>query len=236
MATVAILCMMLGLFGMAHFSSPENSHLAMNTADDIVGEVDNTLDCELEHRRLDTNNITPGQIDSSASLETRRRGYTGLLPQNDDSFRDNDETVQRDGKHNNIHVAEFIYEDEGHDGCVSIRVAQDTAEPDSVMICGRCVSRRQLGMLSAMFTGCWGGSILVPMKYAPPDTKGIHFLISFAIGAAIVNATLWLLRYLFHWRLTKDHSAAFGMLPSFHLKEMWIPGVMCGLLCKFLTL
>ena len=43
---------------------------------------------------------------------------------------------------------------------------EDSPPPD-VVICGRKISQRRLGMAAAVFNGAWGGSIMVPMKFAP---------------------------------------------------------------------
>lgn len=108
--------------------------------------------------------------------------------------------------------------------------------PDIAMIethticCGMKVQKRTLGIFSAMFTGIYGGSIMAPMKYAPPDAKGTHFLISFAIGAAIVNFSIWLIRCLFLYQRHGSLSAAYEALPSFHIRKMWLPGSACGIL------
>ncbi|CAJ1936357.1 unnamed protein product [Cylindrotheca closterium] len=96
--------------------------------------------------------------------------------------------------------------------------------------CGMKVQKRTLGILAAMFCGIYGGSIMAPMKFAPPDAKGTHFLISFAIGASIVNLFLWVIRYLFLFQRHGSLSGAYGALPSFHFRKMWLPGSACGIL------
>jgi hypothetical protein len=92
------------------------------------------------------------------------------------------------------------------------------------------VSKRYLGMASAAFCGLYGGSVMAPMKYSTANTKGTHYLLSFAIGAMIVNIALWLLRYLyfaFHYQSWTD---AYVQLPSFHLRKMWLVGGTSGIL------
>jgi len=107
----------------------------------------------------------------------------------------------------------------------------DIAVPQTHTICcGMKVQKRTLGILSAMFTGIYGGSIMAPMKFAPPDAKGTHFLISFAIGAAIVNLCMWVIRYLFLCQRHGSLSGAYDALPSFHFRKMWLPGSACGTL------
>ena len=72
-------------------------------------------------------------------------------------------------------------------------------QPMYMVVCGRWkFKRRTLGILAAaLVTGVYGGSIMVPMQFAPADDKGLGYLISFAIGASLVNLTMWLIRYLY---------------------------------------
>lgn len=90
-----------------------------------------------------------------------------------------------------------------------IRIKHDSFENDSVrstpleitqqlprkgrtiVLFGKPYSRNKLGLCCAFVCGVWGGSSLVPMHYAPGDTKGLGFVISFAIGASTVTLLLW---------------------------------------------
>lgn len=90
--------------------------------------------------------------------------------------------------------------------------------------------RRRIGLWSAAFNGLWGGSVMVPMKYAPEEAHGTGYVISFAIGAVIITFALWFLRFLYHYNLTRSFSRAFNDLPSLHLRIMLIPGCLAGLL------
>jgi len=103
-----------------------------------------------------------------------------------------------------------------------------------VPLCWGCfrVQERILGIAAAIvFTGIWGGSIMVPMQFAPTDDKGLPYLTSFAIGATVVTLSFWVFRYLY---LCHKHSyafdAAYQALPSFHFSKMWPYGCSCGLL------
>lgn len=95
----------------------------------------------------------------------------------------------------------------------------------------------QMGLAAAIFNGIWGGSVLVPMHYAPDDVGGVGYVISFAIGASIVTLLLWIARFFFIlFRLNNDnnnnrsYSEAYASLPSLHLKIMWLPGSISGIL------
>lgn len=102
---------------------------------------------------------------------------------------------------------------------------------DSHIVCfGSKWSRRTLGILSATFSGVYGGSIMVPMKWAPDDAKGMGYLISFAIGAATVNLSFWIIRGLYLSRRMGSFSAGYDALPSMHFRKMWRYGGACGLL------
>lgn len=77
-----------------------------------------------------------------------------------------------------------------------------------------------IGIAAALFNGIWGGSNLVPSKYAP--LHGIHFCISFGIGALIVNTLMIVIYCLvakFWWRCP---------LPSPHFRVMALPGFVSG--------
>jgi len=79
-----------------------------------------------------------------------------------------------------------------------------------------------LGISAALFNGVWGGSNLVPSKYAP--LHGIDFVISFATGAAIANVAL-IIVFVFYIKLIKG-----GELPSPHFRTMAFPGFISGTL------
>jgi glucose uptake protein GlcU len=125
------------------------------------------------------------------------------------------------------------------------------AQHAAVVFLGCKLTRRQAGMLAALFCGVWGGSITAPMAYAPPEARGTRYLASFAIGSSAVNFGMWVLRYLYMVRvLYRDQLrmgggggfapvrpavvplllAAYHALPSFHLRVMWLPGGLAGLL------
>lgn len=121
-------------------------------------------------------------------------------------------------------VEEAECEDQG------IVVLEEVIPSTHVFCCGMKWQRRTLGIMSAAFCGIYGGSIMVPMKWAPTDDKGLGYLISFAIGASIVNLSLWVFRYLYLCQRHRSFSTAYQALPSFHIRKMWLYGGTCGLL------
>ena len=110
------------------------------------------------------------------------------------------------------------------------QVAAHFPQNETVAIGPFKLSKRHAGMLSAAFTGCWGGSILAPMKWCRSDTKGTGYLLSFSIGASIITISLWLIRFLWNAYHLQSFSEAYYGLPSFHLQVMWRPGGLGGLL------
>jgi len=109
---------------------------------------------------------------------------------------------------------------------------------------------RSRGILAAIFNGMYGGSIMVPMRYAPPGASGKLYVISFSIGALIVTVGLWILRFMYNLFVQQQKQQqrqrygygpspspssssfveAYEMLPSFHFRQMWYYGGLCGLL------
>jgi glucose uptake protein GlcU len=110
-----------------------------------------------------------------------------------------------------------------------------TIHKDRLVFLGGRVSltRRELGVLAAVVNGAWGGMNLIPLHYALRDhgLTGAGYLISYATGALIVNTGIWLLLYLYYVYQKKGQwQEALEALPKWHLKELWFPGLMAGLL------
>jgi hypothetical protein len=108
-----------------------------------------------------------------------------------------------------------------------------------------------IGIFMAVLNGVFAASIMVPLHYAPPNaTQGIGYSMSFGIAAGVVVLAIWIIRWLFYSsmllvteRLWGDHMGnrrctkiivalkkGYHSLPSFHVKEMWRPGLLSGLL------
>lgn len=106
----------------------------------------------------------------------------------------------------------------------------DNSSESHTVLMGMKWSRRSLGILSAMFAGTYGGSVMVPMKWAPADAKGMNYLISFATGAATVNLSIWFIRFMYLSCRRRSLSAGYQALPSLYFAKMWKYGGACGLL------
>mmetsp|Transcript_54140 Transcript_54140/g.125959 ORF Transcript_54140/g.125959 Transcript_54140/m.125959 type:complete len:385 (-) Transcript_54140:113-1267(-) len=86
---------------------------------------------------------------------------------------------------------------------------------------------QRFGIGAAIFNGCWGGSNLVPMKFA--HLAGPKYVISFAIGSAIVNVALWVF-YVVHLWLQEPREPLWLRLPSLHMDVMKVSGTLSGVL------
>ena len=248
--------MMLGLFGMSYYSSPESAAAAAASSSA-------TQSASLVEEQRDP----PQLIQSGGGV------YQGLAGGSDDE----DVCAQPSGGLNEGLVAsckapqlterttastailstapsssicsdddgseEFVDDDDDedveatalpmNDGLVSTSIPPQPLSPHAIVmvdVCGFKVRKRTLGMLAAAFCGIWGGSILAPMKWCKSDTKGTHYLMSFSIGASIVTLSFWLVRYLYNVSRCRSFSKAYETLPSFHLRVMWLAGGTSGLL------
>mmetsp|Transcript_1687 Transcript_1687/g.2560 ORF Transcript_1687/g.2560 Transcript_1687/m.2560 type:complete len:372 (-) Transcript_1687:930-2045(-) len=96
------------------------------------------------------------------------------------------------------------------------------------------ISKYQLGILMAVVNGLLAATIMVPLHYAPPNTtQGIGYSMSFGIAAVIVVIIIWMLRWIFCSIQHSSLAEGFSSLPSFHIQEMWQPGLLAGLLYSF---
>jgi len=99
---------------------------------------------------------------------------------------------------------------------------------------GRLVlPRRQMGILAAVFNGTWGGLNLIPLHYARRDQglSGAAYLISYGSGSMLVCSLIWLSLFLYHF-IRRNYSVreALSQLPAWHVRELGLAGVLCGIL------
>lgn len=113
---------------------------------------------------------------------------------------------------------------------------QEDGEQDSLLesqkgpsktVRGGPAAQMRFGLMAALFVGLWGGSNLVPMKFA--HLGGPRYVVSFAIGSAAVNILLWVgyVGYLF---MQAPHESVWKRLPSMHFGVMAKAGTIAGLL------
>jgi glucose uptake protein GlcU len=209
-ACFAVGCMLCGLMGMAYYSAPTvaHAHGASNTNEDGFGDYDPSV------RPEDPDFLAPDEDEEFVPLASLGPDY---VPLEDGNEIINSAELEMDGI-------------DDHDD-LPRGAANVDAGVQTLPCCGRLqVRKRTLGILSAVFTGVYGGSIMVPMKFAPKMDRGLGFLISFSIGAALVNLTLWVVRYLYLCQRHLSFFQGYQELPSFHFGKMWLYGASCGLL------
>lgn len=228
-ACSAVACMLCGLAGMAYYSAPTVAHAGHGRN---ARAVDDAYYQPVRPEDLDF--LPPDEafepVSSYFAMDEEIGGDGDEVGE-----RDNDERQAGSSDDNVVDSSPARDEegaiDEAIDGEDNF---EDTNDVTSVTICGGYlrVQERILGILAALIvTGLWGGSMMVPMQFAPMNDKGLPYLTSFAIGATVVTIFLWVVRYLY---LVHKHNysptRAFGALPSFHFRKMWPYGCTCGLL------
>ena len=201
-ACMAVVIMIFGLCGMSYYSAP--SIIAYNE----VGRTDMS-------RVLYTSlNNGMGECDMDDSIS-------------DDLSSEHFQKIKQRGK---------IIVDSSNSSCDKEVSSLDLDNVDSgedhsqhyIHIFGKKMNRRMAGLISAFACGIWGGSIMVPMHFAPSNAGGMGYVISFGIGAAIVNLFLWIVRYLYNVYLAGSFKKGWEALPSFHFRVMWVPGAIAG--------
>lgn len=193
----------MGLVGMAYYSAP-STMLAEQGA--LLG-----------------GSVSGGDSESSESEYQQQQQQIERAPLTEDEVEEQQpEEVTCAGQQNLSRSA-------SDDGLASITT--DLSSPDSNVYClGTKWSRRTLGILSGCFSGFYGGSIMVPMKWAPHDAKGLPYVVSFSVGASIVNLSFWILRFLYSSHVHGSFYVGYKALPSFHFRKMWKYGFACGTL------
>ena len=126
---------------------------------------------------------------------------------------------------NSLEIDESSYRDLASPGR-----EKQTRPKGPIVIFGKTFQRRNLGLLSALMCGTWGGSCLVPMHYSKGDTGGLGYVISFGTGALIVTIMIWILRFSYMAVTLNSIREGYAILPSFHIKVMWLPGATAGTL------
>jgi Transmembrane family, TMEM144 of transporters len=229
-ASFAVLCLIAGLFGMSYYSSPltaiVNGSIPIRQSDHSIG-YRHMQQNESEDEDIDDgpeNMSTNGEAVVEKRVQLTER--SGMALASRASYSDLDSSPPT--------AATTTAQEHGAGTVAIVENGHTLANPHAlnatVKVCGWHIPQRRLGMGAAAFCGIWGGSIMAPMKFCRADTKGTHYLLSFAIGAAIVNAALWLLRYLYHVVHYQSWKQGYHTLPSFHFRVMWRPGGLSGLL------
>lgn len=262
-ACFAVALMMTGLYGMAYFSTPNKATHSLSSSSSSSTSL-HTNEISPDETSFSTSDAVAGIRSKRRNRKGDYRGISqgtdtirgddtdAIFPDDDDDVIDHHDVTQDHTLSHDPVVTAVSTVDQEEDYIDGIFAPPDfnraSPSPSSssdviVITFGERIMKlpkRQVGICAAIFNGVWGGSIMAPMKWCQrEDTTGIGFLLSFAIGASIVNFGLWVIRYLYLVMFTPtsgdDRSVncwyqAYLLLPSFHLQELWCAGATCGLL------
>jgi len=225
-ACAAVACMLCGLAGMAYYSAPTVAHAGQSGSQQQQHRgIDDTFYQPVHPEDLDF--LPPDEAFESSADYTSLDVEQAEENEDDGNNGDNNGNIGNPSSSEDEAMIETIEEDGGD------ALGDADLAPTVTMCWGYLkIQERILGILAALVvTGLWGGSMMVPMQFAPTDEKGLPYLTSFAIGASVVTLFLWFVRYLYLWhKHSYSASAAYNALPSFHFRKMWPYGCTCGLL------
>lgn len=157
-------------------------------------------------------------LDSDLSLEIGGDLTESLLENGEEEMQEQNEEELREQTENE--VRNIIQETD--------KVAAD--DESSVFFLGIKWDRIVLGILGAAIDGVLGGSNLIPMKLAPSIDRGLDYVISFAIGAAVATLTGWIIYFFINSYKRASFHAGYKALPSMYLDKILLPGALSGLL------
>lgn len=112
----------------------------------------------------------------------------------------------------------------------------EESETKVVFLNGRfSLTRRQCGILGAVLNGIMSGGSLIPLHYAAEEgVGGAKFFPSYGAGAMIANTIMWLLVFLVSYSTNALHGKSIQQtldeLPKLHLRVLWLPGLLAGLM------
>jgi glucose uptake protein GlcU len=243
----ALLILVLGLIGMAHYSASstvEEGHLPPPLAHKALLSVPS-------HRRSRSSqplamSETADALSSMTSLSKRpsRAGDGGLpFEIDEESARSEGAAAARELNPGDAGSDEEEYDDElavmlGVGSLSSVRRKDKVGNSGRLawrwLYCWRIVlTPRQLGVLGAVVNGGWGGMNLIPLHYAKKydGLSGAAYVVSFGGGAVIVTVAMFGAMYLYHIVIQGESwRAAFDCLPKWHFREMGGRGLLAGIL------
>jgi hypothetical protein len=231
--------MMIGLMGMSYYSAPSTQptinveYQGLHRDESIMEGEDEEVEI-VEHEHPSTTSAVAQEEDTATGTHYRALHATASQDEQDGTV-DQNETIEAGATDNDNAVDEeaMVIQASGESSGTATRLERDEGfNPETHQIfLGIKWKRRTLGILAAMIgTGIYGGSIMAPMKWAPDDAKGLGYLISFGIGASIVTMSLWIVRFAYSAHRHKSFVKGYQILPSFHLRKMWLHGGTAGLL------
>lgn len=251
----AAFVLILGLIGMTIYSSPVKSSDAIENDDlktallqdndsyDKKDKQDKLLDDQVKIVELTKTSTTNGSKREKANVDTAKNTSPRKITRRK---RVEDKKETQDVKNTMATTPQavdtiqsvattidnIIVDEECVTDTVDVEMDKSKEKEDLITIFGVKMTRRTVGLLAAIFNGVWGGNNMVPLHWARQQGfSGAGYLISYACGSMIVTIMMWVVRYMYNvyvWDF--DAKQAYNALPSFHLREMYLPGFMAGLL------
>jgi glucose uptake protein GlcU len=112
--------------------------------------------------------------------------------------------------------------------------SSDEKKTAPVFIGGMRLNQREAGILCAALNGVLAGSSLIPLHYVKAHGfGGLSYFISFGTGSLIANCLIWIVFFVYqHVRKSQVASlwATLENMPAWHFKDLWLRGLMAGLL------
>jgi len=235
-AVGAVFILIIGLIGMSKYSEPlRKEKVIMESKIRLLEESDVLLDKDASSEedgiemdvRHDVEVTSPGKvikrrviIDSKSNIDLKSIAEDQILLRLESSepIPNSETDVRKDAATKGTAVPDELELEKDNEG---------------VFYCfGVVLNRRQLGIIGAVINGAWGSNNIIPMHYAKTQGFfGAGYIISYSCGSMIVTIALWIIRYLVHLhRLDGNIKGAYDSMPSFHIREMWRPGLLAGFL------
>lgn len=240
MACLAFVCLILGLVGMSKYSAQtttpqQSTPTATNTHLSTVYSSDDSQ----QTPPLIPQPQGPAALRSSMKRNSSSDYYQPMMTEQLLSLQPTlglEMELSTSSGHLDVSESDDHYGDDDMEFLIMMGDdGKDMARKDRIVFFnGRLsLTRRQLGILAAAINGAWGGLNLIPMHYAQKydGVYGSAYVISFATGALIVNTGIWILYFGYQLYQKKGlwHDAL-EALPKFHLRELWLRGLLAGLL------
>jgi glucose uptake protein GlcU len=231
---LAICCLMIGLIGMSRYSeTPKPSSPAeyQSVATQEMNSNSNTMNMNtMDSHSL---SLTTETNSRSKSLTTEMSRSKRKLSRERLKADHADEVVVADVEPLKLFLSPMEMEVGKVDDAPLIDDKNRGDKDRFVLLGGRVVlNRRQMGILGAVFNGAWGGLNLIPLHYAQRDQglSGAGYLISYGTGSMLVCISIWIGLFMYHF-VRRGYSVpdAFNDLPSWHVRELGLPGLMAGI-------
>jgi hypothetical protein len=237
-ATVgAFVCLGIGLVGMSVFSAPKEKGREKEKVEEQQmlllggGGVDDDDDEEEDDASRERTVTKTAGRRGTRERSTLRRDTTST------NIQELSDTVGSPSKDTSTRDGVVFLGGNSASGSEQQSSSAAAGQEAVVIVFGRTLSKRMAGIVAAVLNGLFAGSSLIPHHYAKEQGfGGANFFISYAVGAFIANTVLWVVFFVFKYctrsgdfELSKlRFKQAYECMPSWHLKQLWLPGLLAG--------